>query len=227
MPSARHIALALALVGCADVSQLNDFEFVDPACEPEPTETTCFGVVCGDVLDNCGATVSCPSNCVGIEACEVGGVPANTCGCSSAATAPVAGAGCTGPWFGGETDHAHYVCPKDDFEPARAVCQSFGTDLNIVVSIEENTFIQNLIPLDGSNAHIGLWDRDCQQADGVPCNLLWVDGSDLSTFSNWAPLEPNNAQGAENCAEMRAGNGQWNDVGCGSRRHVICETTCP
>lgn len=41
-------------------------------------------------------------------------------------------------------------------------------------------------------------------------------------YSNWAPKEPNNYGGAENCVEIYT-NGQWNDKSCGEKRLVVCE----
>lgn len=50
----------------------------------------------------------------------------------------------------------------------------------------------------------------------------WDDGTDSEVFNNWAPGEPNNAGYNENCAEMYAGNGKWNDLGCTAKRYFLC-----
>ncbi|KAK1786831.1 hypothetical protein P4O66_017214 [Electrophorus voltai] len=41
-------------------------------------------------------------------------------------------------------------------------------------------------------------------------------------FSNWAPNEPNDHQGKEDCAAMQS-NALWNDVPCDISLHVVCE----
>jgi hypothetical protein len=224
----RFAVALLLLVSCADLSKLDDFSFVDPMCEPESVDTSCFGVECGTVLNNCNDEVVCPSACTGVQQCEVGDAPANTCGCSTAANVPTPGSGCLGHTSNDDGTRAYYVCPKEEFEQARLLCQGFGTDLVIIGDQVENEFVRALIPPMDANAHLGLWAEFCQAPAGTACKFAWIDGS-APSYVNWGGMgiEPNNSQGAENCTEMRQQNGEWNDVGCGSRRHVICETTCP
>ena len=50
----------------------------------------------------------------------------------------------------------------------------------------------------------------------------WDDGTDAEKFSNWAPGEPNDAGYNEDCTEMYAKNGRWNDLACSARRYFLC-----
>ncbi|KAH7709921.1 hypothetical protein AAVH_22786, partial [Aphelenchoides avenae] len=52
----------------------------------------------------------------------------------------------------------------------------------------------------------------------------WPDGTPFGPefYSNWAPGQPNNAGGTEDCVEM-GHTGQWNDISCDSLRMWMCE----
>lgn len=50
----------------------------------------------------------------------------------------------------------------------------------------------------------------------------WDDDMTASAVWSWAPGEPNNAGGNENCAEQ-AGNGRWNDASCGTSHRFACQ----
>ena len=57
----------------------------------------------------------------------------------------------------------------------------------------------------------------------------WVDGSDVS-FKYWAPGEPNNEGGPENCAELYVKPSpefknityKWNDFKCDRLNNYVC-----
>ena len=40
---------------------------------------------------------------------------------------------------------------------------------------------------------------------------------------NWNTGEPNGLQGLENCVEIKAGTGKWNDVSCNLRKRAVCQ----
>ncbi|KAF4522785.1 hypothetical protein B566_EDAN014828 [Ephemera danica] len=79
---------------------------------------------------------------------------------------------------------------------------------------------------------------------GIHANAFWTSGNDLAMeatyfwsqtgrpfgFTSWAPNEPNNAGGAENCVTLThsMNTPRWNDGACSSRRWSICElpTAC-
>lgn len=62
----------------------------------------------------------------------------------------------------------------------------------------------------GSSCWIGLHDLNNEG------RFVWADGSDNS-YTQWAPSEPNNAYGYEDCVETSA-NSDWNDYSCTSTR---------
>ncbi|XP_078691944.1 uncharacterized protein LOC144922175 [Branchiostoma floridae x Branchiostoma belcheri] len=49
----------------------------------------------------------------------------------------------------------------------------------------------------------------------------WPDGA-VPVFTAWAPGEPNNAGGREDCGELWKSG--WNDAPCGNKRYFICQT---
>ena len=51
---------------------------------------------------------------------------------------------------------------------------------------------------------------------------MWVDGSNVA-FTNWAPGEPNDQNGVENCVEFYTRDGQWNDMPCTYSRAYVCK----
>jgi hypothetical protein len=53
---------------------------------------------------------------------------------------------------------------------------------------------------------------------------LWIDGTDPD-FIYWAPGEPNDEDGSENCVEMIVDTwpGMWNDHDCMESRYYVCK----
>ena len=51
----------------------------------------------------------------------------------------------------------------------------------------------------------------------------WSSGIPLGEYNNWIRGEPNDNSGTENCVEMRADDGLWNDKSCNQRNPFICE----
>jgi Lectin C-type domain len=53
----------------------------------------------------------------------------------------------------------------------------------------------------------------------------WDDGMVTAAIWTWAAGEPNDAGGAEDCAEMgEGGAGRWNDAPCDQQRHYACRS---
>lgn len=211
--------------GCEVVTGFDDLTFEPETCEPESAADTCANLACGVRTNNCGTEVECPDTCAAPFACGVGGVNANECGCTggSAHQTPLAPETC--PVAGTLGGRSYYFCGAFGFEDARAFCQSFGTDLAVIGSAAEMTFVSTNL---AGNSWIGLFAEP--PCDAAGCAFGWVDGTPLSAFTNWNTDEPNNSNGGEFCVEVQSGGanqGRWNDVPCTNVLNTICETTCP
>lgn len=101
------------------------------------------------------------------------------------------------------------------FEDAQEMCRQAGGQLASPRSASENAAIQQLITAHNKAAFLSMTDV------GTEGKFTYPSGEPL-VYSNWAPGEPNNNGGAENCVEIFT-NGQWNDKACGEQRLVICE----
>uniref|UniRef100_A0ACB8FUZ9 Uncharacterized protein n=1 Tax=Sphaerodactylus townsendi TaxID=933632 RepID=A0ACB8FUZ9_9SAUR len=100
---------------------------------------------------------------------------------------------------------------------ARKVCKNLGGDLAVIASEKERTFLwkYNVFHEFNSNVFIGL-------IVGLDGKFGWMDGTPV-TYAVWAPGEPNNDLELEECVEMYAKTGLWNDIYCSAERHFICE----
>uniref|UniRef100_H0WYK2 Pulmonary surfactant-associated protein D n=2 Tax=Otolemur garnettii TaxID=30611 RepID=H0WYK2_OTOGA len=101
------------------------------------------------------------------------------------------------------------------FEEAQQMCIQAGGQLASPRSEAENAALQQLVTVQNKNAFLGMTDTKTEGKFTYPTGEALV-------YSNWAPGEPNNDGGAENCVEIYT-NGKWNDKSCGERRVVICE----
>lgn len=104
---------------------------------------------------------------------------------------------------------------EKSFEDAQEVCKQAGGQLASPRSAAENAAIQQLITAHNKAAFLSMTDV---RTEG---NFIYPTEEAL-VYSNWAPGEPNNNGGAENCVEIFT-NGQWNDKSCGEKRLVVCE----
>ncbi|XP_052806091.1 macrophage mannose receptor 1-like [Mya arenaria] len=98
---------------------------------------------------------------------------------------------------------------------ARQACRnmSVGADL-AVINVGSDQSVVNRLLQSGIIYWIGLNDR---QQDGV---YVWNDGQALSSYTNWAPTQPNNLRLQQNCVGIE--NNQWNDFECRSLRQFVC-----
>ncbi|XP_052441473.1 C-type lectin domain family 10 member A-like [Carassius gibelio] len=99
-----------------------------------------------------------------------------------------------------------------NWDESRRYCRERGTDLIIINNREEHDFVKNICGSD--HFWIGLTDVE------VEGRWKWVDGSTL-TSGSWAPKEPNNYQGNEDCANTYSSG--WLDTKCDSSVKWICE----
>ncbi|XP_039458741.1 E-selectin-like [Oreochromis aureus] len=98
---------------------------------------------------------------------------------------------------------------------AQSYCRTYHTDLTSIRRKEEKSNIT--LTLNGSGVQyvwIGLY-RD-----------PWAPWSDntTSTFTNWAPSEPNNKNSFEYCVSMYSMPGKWYDARCNYKLNFFCFT---
>lgn len=96
---------------------------------------------------------------------------------------------------------------------ARSSCQVWGGDLVEITSPEENELLAAEV---NGSVWIGANDR---QNEG---EMVWAGGAPVE-YATWAPAQPDNFQGGENCVERRAPDGLWNDAPCEGAKGAVCE----
>ncbi|XP_057592942.1 pulmonary surfactant-associated protein D-like [Hippopotamus amphibius kiboko] len=100
-------------------------------------------------------------------------------------------------------------------QDAQQVCTQAGGQLASPRSAAENEAVRQLVTAHSKAAFLGMTDI---QKEGT---FTYATEEPL-VYSNWAPGEPNNQGGVENCVEILP-SGKWNDKACGEQRLVICE----
>ena len=99
---------------------------------------------------------------------------------------------------------------------AEVACAGFSMHL---LSLQGAAQSEALVPLAqaalGDTFWIGANDR------GREGTFVWSTGASI-TWSNWARGEPNDAGSGEDCTQIYAGSGQWNDLPCGERLPFVC-----
>ena len=97
---------------------------------------------------------------------------------------------------------------------ARATCQTYGADLPIIRSADENKFILDLVKSQPTVQEWGAWLGLYRKPPNE--EFYWIDDTPLAGhFSAWSSGEPNN--NAEKCVHIypRYGHqGNWNDNKC-------------
>lgn len=102
------------------------------------------------------------------------------------------------------------------FQEAQQVCAQAGGQLPSPRSAAENEALQELVEFENKGAaFLSMTDSETEGTFTYP-------GGEPLGYSNWAPGEPNNNGGNEDCVEIFT-NGKWNDKSCGEKRLVICE----
>merc|ERR1712107_581670 len=102
---------------------------------------------------------------------------------------------------------------------ALTTCLTAGGNLAKIESAAEQTAAYALTG--GVNTWIGLNDI------GTEGMFTWADDSALGSYTNWNAGEPDSTAAApavQHCVNLRAADGFWNDVLCGSARAFICQT---
>jgi hypothetical protein len=127
--------------------------------------------------------------------------------------------GCTTAAMG---PSAYWFCPQEaTWHGGRAQCgELFAADLVTIESSVVNAFLVENARRGPGTWWIGLNDIE---VEGV---FVWPDGTP-ATYTNWNEGEPNDAGGIEDCVEMSAATGLWNDSPCDVARAYICGATAP
>ncbi|XP_034318110.2 aggrecan core protein [Magallana gigas] len=138
---------------------------------------------------------------------------------------------CEEGWVQNENHIYRLFTEKKNWESAKDHCESIDAYLVEIESSEENTWIfqnivqQHFLPKKNFCSH-NKWD----------CTV-WIGGSDKSketqfiwsksknkiTFTKWFLNNPDNHNANEDCIEMLATTGEWNDRPCDYNTHFICE----
>ena len=103
----------------------------------------------------------------------------------------------------------------NNYDAAKAQCESDGAFLAIPRSEAENDFIAGLIP----NEHIWIGINDIANEG----SFVAVDGRQVS-WTKWDSGEPNNLGSNEDAVEIRQGNHHqsWNDQSGNESRKFVC-----
>ncbi|OWK07948.1 SFTPD [Cervus elaphus hippelaphus] len=99
---------------------------------------------------------------------------------------------------------------KKTFQDAQQICTQAGGQLPSPRSAAENEALTQLATAQNKSAFLSMTDI---RKEGT---FIYPTGEAL-VYSNWAPQEPNNDGGSENCVEIFP-NGKWNDKLCGEQR---------
>ncbi|XP_041723866.1 ladderlectin-like [Coregonus clupeaformis] len=126
---------------------------------------------------------------------------------------------CPTGWF----NHGHrcftYIPTERTWAESERYCVFQGANLASIHSTEENHFIQEMIRRqthDFPSAWLGGQDATQERL------WLWSDGSRFY-YRDWDNVQPDNANGNENCMHMNYGEEKrWNDRVCSVKLPSVC-----
>jgi hypothetical protein len=123
--------------------------------------------------------------------------------------------GCDAPVTDPVTDNVYWYCGGAPVAavPAQAACEAAGLHLAHIGGALENEVVWLAL---GDNAWIGAHDLVTESA------FQWVTGEPFG-WSAWAPGEPNDAFGNEDCVMMTWYSGNWHDRWCEIQAPYVCE----
>jgi len=113
------------------------------------------------------------------------------------------------------TAHDYWYCADSKSRvDAEAICKASQMSLAVVTSAAENELVCKLAGSGGV-----LIDATDSATEGT---WRWSTGEAFA-YANWNDGEPNNWNGDENCAQIDAASGNWNDVSCSTEGAFVCE----
>jgi hypothetical protein len=128
-----------------------------------------------------------------------------------AGAAPCSGAGeFPGP---GTTSCYRLVMVAANWNDASLDCQNWGGGLVQVDSRAEDTLLAGRVL-------VQIWIGASDQA--VEGRQVWSGGAPL-VYTNWAPGQPDDYLGIEDCTVKQRPQGNWNDVPCSDLNAYVCE----
>ncbi|KAK3100720.1 hypothetical protein FSP39_024244 [Pinctada imbricata] len=132
---------------------------------------------------------------------------------------------CPGGWVG-INDYCYQVNTKPknqhlNYDEASRDCVSQGATLASLHSSNDSDTLWSkyLTMTNTGNYWIGLNDKSVVGNQKV---YRWTDGTALD-FTKWAPKQPDNYKGREDCVELVMYQALWNDQVCSNRRNWICK----
>lgn len=117
-----------------------------------------------------------------------------------------------------------FICDKLTYDEAESDCIDMGADLVSINSRREAYFLQTRLMSIITDISQGSWWIGLRYIGEY---WKWTDNSEFNeTKTPWAPGEPNNGLGTEDCVEFNF-QGKLNDKICETPRPYICERSPP
>jgi len=132
------------------------------------------------------------------------------------AGAPSAPLACGAPGEFAAADGRCYLLgtPAASWAVSSAACDAWGGVLARIDSPEEEALlVQNA----AGDTWVGLNDLD------VEGDMRWDGGGELGAYTRWAPQQPDDFAGSEDCVALLADGRGWNDRPCADLRAYFCE----
>ncbi|XP_066278725.1 alpha-N-acetylgalactosamine-specific lectin-like isoform X2 [Branchiostoma lanceolatum] len=111
---------------------------------------------------------------------------------------------------------------KKTFSGAAAACREDGGTLAMPRNSETNVFLASLYKSVHFNANFWFGLHD-QRTEG---SFDWVDGFALGKYNSWAPGQPNNLDGNQDCVRYSTFSSRkpnWDDAACNWSFYFICQ----
>ncbi|XP_034321227.2 neurocan core protein-like [Magallana gigas] len=138
---------------------------------------------------------------------------------------------CEEGWVQSENHIYRLFTEKKNWESAKDHCESIDAYLVEIESSEENTWIyhdivqQHFLPIMNHCTHskwnCTVWIGGSDQSR--ESQFIWSKSKNIITFTKWFLDNPDNYKGNEDCIEMLAITGEWNDRSCDYNTGFICE----